>query len=62
MTQDESVALFRTVYRALSALGDEQPQISTAAVASLRLLLIDQVGESEQSKLIGAWNAELERR
>lgn len=61
MTNEQTIQKFRSVYRALSVLGDEKPEVATSAVASLRLLLIDAVGEAEQSMLVGKWNEEMEQ-
>jgi hypothetical protein len=61
MAKEDMIKKFRTIYRALSFLGNEQPEVATPAIASLRLLLIESVGESEQRELIGTWNDEMEQ-
>lgn len=56
-TDDDRIANFRTVYRAL--LSPKPGDQSVAAIASIRLLLIDAVGEDRQRELIGLWNGEV---
>lgn len=58
MDEKERTERFRTVYRSVQLLGDVDPAAGTPAVASLRLLLIDAVGEERQRELIGEWNNE----
>lgn len=53
----ELLRYFRTIYL---ALGEAPPSdLTIAAVASVRLLLIREVGEERQRELVGAWNEEL---
>lgn len=59
LTDQEKIGYFRAIYRALSVLGKDHPEVCTAAIASLRLLLIDAVGEDHQKNLVAAWNDEL---
>jgi hypothetical protein len=59
LTEQKKIECFRTTYRALHVLGETQPAASTPAVASLRLLLIDALGEERQKELVGAWNDDL---
>jgi hypothetical protein len=48
---------FRTIYHTIT-FGDLSPEIATPAIASLRLLLIESVGEERQRELVSAWNEE----
>lgn len=61
LEEEDRIGMFRTVYRALHILGEGDPGVATPATASLRLLLIDALGEERQRELIGGWNEELPR-
>ena len=58
MDQAEKIDYFRKIYKALRVLGRDRPEVAVPAIASLRLLLIDAVGEETQRELIGKWNEE----
>ncbi len=55
MTQDEMRALY------LSLRQEKATNATIAAIAKLRLALIELVGEERQRELIGEWNEEAER-
>jgi hypothetical protein len=57
---DEKAKMFRTVYLACNRFAKLDPRVATPAIASIRLLLIDAVGEVEQRRLVGLWNEEME--
>ena len=56
MTEQEKIEYFRKIYEALCVLGERNPKITTPAIASLRLLLVDVFGEEIQKELIRQWN------
>ena len=60
LNNQQKIEFFRKVYRALYLLGEIVAGEATPAIASLRLLLIDAVGQEHQSELIGLWNEEID--
>jgi hypothetical protein len=54
----QKIEYFGVIYKSLAHVGYEQPELATRAIASLRLLLIDTVGEDRQRVLVGQWNEE----
>lgn len=58
LTPTEKREYMRKVYHALRILGDRDPGTATPAVASLRLLLSDAIGEDAQRDAVGEWNDE----
>jgi hypothetical protein len=62
LSSEKKLQFFSTVYAALSDLGHRDPATAARAMAALRLLLIDAVGEERQRELIGEWNELLSRR
>lgn len=56
LTNEQKIEYFGKIYKALQILCQTNPESATGAVASLRLLLIDAVGEIKQKRLIGEWN------
>lgn len=54
----ETIAKLRQLYLTCSALGKVAKEV-VPSIASVRLLLIDAVGEAEQRRLVADWNSEL---
>ena len=53
---DKRLYYIEIIYRTLRALGKKKPAEAARALASIRLLLIETVGEAKQREFVGAWN------
>lgn len=60
LEEQEKIEYYRKIYRALHVLGKMMPGAAVPAVAGMRLLLMDAIGQEAQRELIGVWNEELE--
>lgn len=58
LTDEKMIRCFRVAYKALSLLGEINPEAATPATASLRLIMSMFFGEERQRELVGQWNDE----
>ena len=59
MEHIDRMSHYRNIWFALRAPPEAHAEIATRAMASMRLILVEVVGEVEQRQLIAKWNEEL---